>query len=94
MNLELEGKVALVTGSIRGIGKGIALVLAEKGVDIVLNGLNQTTEAKEVEAQIEAMGRKVITIYADVSDKEQVKSMFEQIMNWICSRILYVCPCK
>ena len=37
MTLELEGKIALVTGAARGIGKGIALVLAEKGADIVIN---------------------------------------------------------
>jgi NAD(P)-dependent dehydrogenase (short-subunit alcohol dehydrogenase family) len=81
MNLELEGKVALVTGSIRGIGKGIALVLAEKGADVILNGVNPNPEADKLQAQIEAMGRKALTIYADVSDELQVEAMFEQIVQ-------------
>lgn len=81
MELELQGKVALVTGSIRGIGKGIALVLAEKGADLVLNGVNPSSDAARLQEQIEAMGRKVLMIYADVSDETQVKGMFSQIMD-------------
>jgi 3-oxoacyl-[acyl-carrier protein] reductase len=81
MNLELEGKVALVTGSIRGIGKGIALVLAEKGADVILNGVNPNPDSDKLKEQIEAMGRKALTIYADVSDEIQVKAMFEQILE-------------
>ena len=81
MNLELEGTVALVTGSIRGIGKGIALVLAEKGADVILNGVNPNPDSDKLKEQIEAMGRKALIIYADVSDEVQVKEMFKQILE-------------
>jgi NAD(P)-dependent dehydrogenase (short-subunit alcohol dehydrogenase family) len=81
MDLELLGKVALVIGSIIGIGKGIALVLAEKGADIVLNGVNPSSDAAKLQGQIEAMGRKALMIYADVSDETKVKEMFSQIMD-------------
>ena len=45
---ELSGKVALVTGSSRGLGKGVALVLAEKGADVVINYNSSRDEAEEV----------------------------------------------
>lgn len=79
MSLELNGKIALVTGALRGIGKGIALVLAEKGADIVLNDKTVGKESDALVNQIKAMGRNVIVIKADVTKKDEVKRMFETI---------------
>ncbi|GAB2777694.1 3-oxoacyl-[acyl-carrier-protein] reductase [Rhabdobacter roseus] len=77
--LELEGKIALVTGSARGIGKGIALTLAEKGADIILNDKKPNLEGDVVAARIAEMGRRVTLIQADVSVEEEVRAMFQQI---------------
>jgi 3-oxoacyl-[acyl-carrier protein] reductase len=79
MKLELEGKVALVTGAARGIGKGIALVLAEKGADIVINDKKMNYEGEALASQIQAMGRKILLIEADVSHEKEVITMFETI---------------
>ncbi|MDQ0273609.1 enoyl-[acyl-carrier-protein] reductase FabL [Cytobacillus purgationiresistens] len=72
-------KVALITGSSRGIGKATALRLANEGYDIVLNYARSKTAALEVAAEIEAMGRKVLTIKANVGDNEKIKAMFHEI---------------
>lgn len=77
--LELAGKIALVTGSARGIGKGIALALAEKGADIILNDKKPNLEGDVVAARIAEMGRRATLIQADVSVEEEVKAMFQQI---------------
>ncbi|WP_461533964.1 SDR family NAD(P)-dependent oxidoreductase [Sinomicrobium sp.] len=78
---DLKGKVALVTGSGRGLGKGIALVLAEKGADIFINDLKLDDAVKEVVETIRVLGRKCIFIKADVTSEEEVKSMFESIYS-------------
>jgi NAD(P)-dependent dehydrogenase (short-subunit alcohol dehydrogenase family) len=79
MTLELEGKIALVTGAARGIGKGIALVLAEKGADIVINDKKMNFEGEALASQIQAMGRKTLLIEADVSVESEVKQLFSAI---------------
>ncbi|MBQ3084236.1 MAG: 3-oxoacyl-ACP reductase FabG [Clostridia bacterium] len=76
---DLTGKVALVTGSSRGIGKGIALALAEAGADIIVNCVGAKESAEAVAEEIRAMGRKAWVKIADVSDEEQVKAMFADI---------------
>ena len=65
--MQLEGKVALVTGASRGIGKAIALMLAENGADIAVNFAGSTAAAEAVAAEIEKMGRKAILVQGDVS---------------------------
>ncbi len=74
---DLKGKVALVTGSSRGIGKSIALKLAQAGADVVVNYLTSSAAAVEVKEEIEAMGRKSLAIQADASKKEDVDRLFE-----------------
>ncbi|MEK5425021.1 enoyl-[acyl-carrier-protein] reductase FabL [Cytobacillus sp. FSL R7-0680] len=74
-----EGKVALITGSSRGIGRATALRLAQEGYDIVLNYARSRSQAEEVAREIESLGRKVLTIKANVGDNEKIKSMFAQI---------------
>jgi glucose 1-dehydrogenase len=62
-------KTAIVTGASRGIGRGIAMVLAEKGYDVMLGHLNEPNEAEEAAAQIrERFGRKAATFQADLRD--------------------------
>lgn len=75
----LNGKIALVTGAGRGIGRAIALTLAKYGADVVVNYNGSGEKAKEVAAEIEKMGRKAVVIKANVADKEDCKAMFEQI---------------
>lgn len=77
--MELKNKVALVTGSSRGLGRGIALVLAEKGADVVVNCHSAVAQADEVAEQIRKMGRRAIAIQADVSDEQSVADMFTKI---------------
>lgn len=78
---ELNGKVALVTGSSRGIGKGIALSLARAGADVVVNYVGSEQAAHEVAAEIEKMGRRALVVRADVSDAAQVRALFANIME-------------
>jgi enoyl-[acyl-carrier protein] reductase III len=72
-------KVALVTGSSRGIGKATALRLAKEGYDIVVNYARSKKAALEMAEEIEALGRKVLIVKANVGDLEKVKRMFQEI---------------
>ncbi|MFZ3590970.1 enoyl-[acyl-carrier-protein] reductase FabL [Bacillus sp. DJP31] len=72
-------KVALITGSSRGIGKAIALRLAEQGYDIVVNYARSKSAAEETAKEIEALGRKAIVVKANVGKPEKIKEMFEEI---------------
>lgn len=74
-------RVALITGSSRGIGKAIALELAKKGVDIIINSKSSIKEGKEVVSQIKKLGRKAYYLQADVSNENQVERMMIEIKN-------------
>ena len=76
----IEGRVAIVTGAARGIGKGIALTLAEAGADIV--AVDRTTEENEQTAsEIQALGRRCLAITTDVTREEQVQQMVSQAIS-------------
>jgi 3-oxoacyl-[acyl-carrier protein] reductase len=77
----LKGKVALVTGSSRGIGRGIALALAEAGADVVVNCMGNVEAAEEVAEKIRAFGRKALVVKANVSEADQVKLLFDKVME-------------
>ncbi|GHG31791.1 SDR family NAD(P)-dependent oxidoreductase [Paracoccus aerius] len=73
-----NGKIALVTGASRGIGRAIALGLAQRGFDLALNDIAAQAEALEATAdEARALGRRVEELHADVSDKTQVQAMVE-----------------
>lgn len=81
MDLQLEGKVALITGGSRGIGKSTAMALAREGVDVALCSRNQAeaeATAKEIEA---ATGRKVMGLAADTTSMESVSSMVQTVVD-------------
>jgi glucose 1-dehydrogenase len=78
---DLTGKKALVTGSSRGIGQGIALCLAKQGADVAINYHSKAQEAEVVVASVKALGRSSFAIQADVSDIESIKKMFEEIKS-------------
>ena len=80
--MNLAGKIALVTGAGRGIGRGIAEVFAEQGADVAINDIEITPEgASSVVEWIRSKGRRAIAVQADVSDRVAVESMFEKA--WI-----------
>jgi 3-oxoacyl-[acyl-carrier protein] reductase len=72
---KLDGKVALVTGASRGIGREIALAFAREGADVACNYHRSQEKALEVVAQIEAIGRRAVAIHADVAIEDQVNTM-------------------
>jgi 3-oxoacyl-[acyl-carrier protein] reductase len=71
----LAGKVALVTGASRGIGRGIALRLARDGCTVAVNYARAEQQAAEVVAQAQAMGREAWAVRCDVADLAQVRAM-------------------
>lgn len=73
--IDLTGKVALITGSSRGIGRACAVEMARAGADICVNYLSHGDEAEEVVAEIQALGRQAIAVGCDVSDRAAVDTM-------------------
>jgi NAD(P)-dependent dehydrogenase (short-subunit alcohol dehydrogenase family) len=71
----LAGKVALVTGAAKRIGRSVALRLASEGADVVVNYRGSKSEADEVVAQIAAMGRRAVAVQADVAKRKDVAAM-------------------
>jgi enoyl-[acyl-carrier protein] reductase III len=78
MSLVFAEKVGLITGGARGIGKAIALKLAQAGSDIAIVYYNSSDEARHVVQEIQDMGRKAIALQANVADHQSVKEMFLQ----------------
>jgi len=74
---DLQGKVALVTGASRGIGRAIAVALARVGADVAVKFRHRSDAADRVCAEIEALGRRSIVIAADVSDSGEVARLVE-----------------
>tara|TARA_B100001013_G_scaffold31718_1_gene17206 strand:+ start:4950 stop:5702 length:753 start_codon:yes stop_codon:yes gene_type:complete len=77
---KLDGKVALVTGSGRNIGRATILKMAAEGANVVVNARSNQAEADAVAEEARAMGVKAMAILADVSNKEQVDSMVAMAM--------------
>ncbi|MBM6618479.1 3-oxoacyl-[acyl-carrier-protein] reductase [Bacillus suaedaesalsae] len=77
----LTGKVALVTGASRGIGRAIAIELAQKGAKIAVNYSGSESKANELVDEIKSLGQEAIAIQADVSVSESVSSMVKQVID-------------
>ncbi|MCS7283931.1 MAG: 3-oxoacyl-[acyl-carrier-protein] reductase [Anaerolineae bacterium] len=77
----LEGKVAVVTGASRGIGRAIALELARRGARLVVNYHRSAAAAEEVVAAIRAGGGEAIAVGADVSDFQQAQTLIQAAIN-------------
>jgi 3-oxoacyl-[acyl-carrier protein] reductase len=78
---ELAGKVAMVTGASRGLGRAIAIRLASLGARVALNYHHRAENARQVAQVIEATGAKTLTIQADVRDASSVKAMMNQVIQ-------------
>jgi 3-oxoacyl-[acyl-carrier protein] reductase len=79
--MRLKEKVALVTGGSRGLGKAIALQLAEEGAQVVVNYAKNAEKAKEVIAAIESAGGTALAMQTDVSCLEEVEKMVDAIYD-------------
>ena len=79
--MKLKNKVAIVTGSSRGIGKAIALAFAREGANVVVNYVRSEDEAKEVVKGIEALNSTGIAIKADISESKDVENMVNKVIE-------------
>ena len=79
--MKLEGKVALVTGSGRNIGRATILKLAAEGANVVVNSRTNRQQADAVAEEARALGVEALSILADVADRDQVASMVSQTMD-------------
>ncbi|MFZ5596198.1 MAG: 3-oxoacyl-[acyl-carrier-protein] reductase [Bacillota bacterium] len=77
----LNGRVAIVTGSSRGIGRAIAIALAREGADVMVNFAGREAEALAVAGEIKALGRRAEVFRADVSDPAQAASLVEETVK-------------
>jgi 3-oxoacyl-[acyl-carrier protein] reductase len=89
--MSLAGKVAVVTGGSRGIGRAICLRLAEMGAKVVINYVSRPEAAQETKAQVEALGSECVAVKFDVANTAEVQEAFKQITEE-CGRIdILVC---
>ncbi len=79
--MSLAGKLALVTGSSRGIGRAIALKLGALGADVAVNYVTRERNAQQVVTELESMGRRAFAARADVSDLAQLGALFDRIQS-------------
>ena len=76
---DLQGKTALITGGSRGIGRAIAIRLAEYGADVVVNYVRHKKDARETADEVEKLGRKCLLVKANVANGDDVREMFKVI---------------
>jgi uncharacterized protein YbjT (DUF2867 family) len=80
--LPLAGQVAVVTGASGGIGRAIALALAEAGADVVVHGCHSAERAQSVAGEVAALGRKSTVILADIAVAAERERLAEEAWNW------------
>ncbi len=73
------GKIALITGSGRGIGRGIALLFAELGADIIVNFFRNRSPAEKTAMEIRELGQKALVIKANIGEIKQINLLFEEV---------------
>ena len=79
MNMDLKGKVALVTGGSRGLGRGIALALSKEGIKVVVNYCHDDEAAARTVGEITKEGKEALSVKADVTKPEEVEKLIETI---------------
>lgn len=77
MRMKLEGKVAVVTGGSRGVGRAISIAFAQEGADLVVNYATRPQAAEEVVKEIEGLGRRAVAVGADVATTEGAEKVVE-----------------
>ena len=77
----LSGKVALVTGGRRGIGRGVCLVLAAEGADVAVNDVEGADQAEAVAQEVRDLGRRAVVVMADVAQPDQVQAMVDRVVS-------------
>jgi 3-oxoacyl-[acyl-carrier protein] reductase len=91
LNIDLNGKRAIVTGGSLGIGAAIALKLGEAGADVALNFRKHDTEANAIISKLENLGRRGLAVKADVSLFDDAAKMVEQVVNEFGGLDILVC---
>lgn len=81
MFASLEGKKALVTGASRGIGRAIAIALAEAGADVAINYSGSEAAAAETAAAVEAFGRRAVLVKANVGKADEFETMVKDVID-------------
>lgn len=81
MLFDLTGKNALVTGGSRGIGSGVAIALAKQGANVAVNCIEKMDKCDYISGEVMKIGKDSMSLKADVSKKEEVEKMFEDIKN-------------
>lgn len=79
--MTLEGKVALVTGSARGIGRAIALELAKEGADVALHYCHSSTDAEVAREEVSGLGRQAYTFQADLSQESSTSGLVSSVLD-------------
>ena len=79
--MKFQGRVAIITGSSRGIGRATAIRLAHEGCNVVVNYIQDEKSAQSAVKEITQLGRKAIAIKADVGDEDQVKEMIKEAVR-------------
>jgi 3-oxoacyl-[acyl-carrier protein] reductase len=79
--MKLQGKIAIVTGGSRGVGRAISLGFAQNGANVVINYASREESAKEVVASIQAMGREAIAVKGDMASRKDVENLVRQTLD-------------
>jgi 3-oxoacyl-[acyl-carrier protein] reductase len=82
MQIDLTGKLALITGATGDLGRVITRTLAQAGADVVIHYYANAAKAEELAGEVRAMGRRALTVQADIRQQESVEAMNRAIVSW------------
>lgn len=89
--MEFIGKTALITGGSRGIGRAIAIDLARRGADVMINFFRNRSAAEDTAREVRARGRRAWLIKAHVGDEKKVDALFEEVRSHVDGLDMLVC---